>query len=322
MISLLQPAPAILFVFNRPHLTERSLAGLARNTIATATPLYIISDGPRGRADRRAVDAVRKIARAEVLAQRFANVTLIEAEENNGLRRAIINGVDLVMRQHGEAIVLEDDLVAAPDFLYYMNACLRYYQRDTKIGSISGYSPLKSLPVGVKGDVYALPRNGSHGWATWSDRWGAVDWTLKGYDTFRTDRAARRRFDRAGSDRSRRLDREVAGRANSWSIRFGFWQDQAEKLTVYPRDNRIINLGGDGSGVHGAKGFKFNTMELEDPKPFKLAPVREDQRVVDAAARLYGGGPARRFVRRLAAEAGSIRARFGAPLHRSEAGFY
>lgn len=301
MTAATDPAPIALFAYNRPEHTARTIEALAGNPLARLSPLYIFSDAPRGAADRLAVERVRSLLDQEARRGRFAAVTVAHAPRNNGLARSLVEGVTAVIDQHGCAIVMEDDLVCAPDFLAFINACLTYYAGDTTIGSIAGYSPLRALPPGITADVYALPRNGSHGWATWADRWNAVDWTVPGYGEFKDDRGARRRFDRAGADRARRLDREIKGTAQSWSIRFGYWQFAAGRLTVYPRDNRILNIGGDGSGVHGARGFPFNVDLADRPRPFKLTPVEEDPRIVRAAARLYGGGRARRLARELAA---------------------
>jgi len=102
--------------------------------------------------------------------------------------------------------------------------------------------------------------------------------------------------------------------AASWSIRFGFHLFREGQLTVYPRENRILNIGGDGSGVHGARGFPFNTALCDGARPVTPGPVREDPRIVRAAARLYGGpDPLRRAARRLAAEAASLAALLRAP---------
>ncbi len=301
MTATTDPAPVALFAYNRPEHTARTIEALAANPLARLTRLYIFSDAPRGAADRLPVERVRRLLDEEARRDRFAAIDLVQAPRNKGLARSLVEGVSAVINRHGRVIVMEDDLVSAPDFLTFMNACLNYYAADATIGSIAGYSPLHTLPPGIAADVYALPRNSSHGWATWADRWNAVDWAVPGYDEFKDDRAARSRFDRAGIDRARRLDREMQGTAQSWSIRFGFWQFAAGRLTIYPRDNRILNIGGDGSGVHGTRGFPFNVDLADRPRPFKLAPVGEDPRIVRAAARLYGGGRARRLARQAAA---------------------
>lgn len=294
-MSAATPAPAVLFVYNRPAHTARTLDALAGNTLAPCTALTIFSDGPRTADDRPQVEAVRALVAQEARRRRFAAVEVHCASANKGLKRAVIAGVSQVLAAHDRVIVLEDDLLAAPDFLAFVNACLTRYRDDPTIGSISGYGPLARLPAGASGDVYVLPRSGSHGWATWADRWQAVDWTLPGYAAFRADRRRRRAFARAGADRTRRLEREMAGEANSWSIRFGFSLFERDLLTIYPRDNRILNIGGDGSGVHDARGFAFNTALAPRPRPFTLTPLSEDPRIVRAAARLYGGGPVRQL---------------------------
>ena len=295
-----EPAPVVLFAHKRPRYTRRTLEGLAANTMASATPLFIMSEGARARHERFAVERVRELARSEVNAQRFAAVTLIESSAERSFAEVVVEGVSWLTGEFGKAIVLEDDHLAAPDFLYFMNACLRHYELDTTIGSVCGYSPLRTLPPGVAGDVYALPRTGALGWATWDDRWREVDWNLAAYDTFRQDAEARMRFDRAGADSSRRLDREVSGGAISWSIRFGFWQFLTGRLTIHPRDNRVVSLSGRGRWGEGY-GFPDNTSLEGRARPFKLHPVREDPRVTSAVKRLYSACPARRFARQLSA---------------------
>ena len=295
-----EPAPVVLFVRNRPRHTWRTLEALAANTMASGTPLFIVSEPARVRRERYAVERVRELARTEVSAQRFAAVTLIESSADRGLAEAVVEGVNWLTGEYGKAIVLEGDHLAAPDFLYFMNACLRHYELDATIGSVCGYSPLRALPPGVAGDVYALPRTGTLGWATWDDRWREVDWNLAAYDTFRQDEEARTRFDRAGADNSRRLDREMSGRSVSWSTRFGFWQFLTGRMTIHPRDNRIISIGGRGRWGEG-HGFPANTALADRARPFKLHPVREDPRVTGAVKRLYTACPARRFARQVSA---------------------
>lgn len=292
-------APVALFVYNRPDHTRRTLEALARNLGAAESTLWVFSDGPRTEAAREKVEAVRAVIRGLPAAGLFGKVIIREATENRGLRRSIVAGVSEVMAAHGRAIVLEDDLLTAPDFLAFMNDCLDFYETAGDVGSIAGYSPLKTLPAAYRHDVFAVPRSSSHGWATWADRWERVDWSASRFAEFWRDRRLRRAFDACGADRSDRLRREVERGAESWSVIFGFSLFMAGQNTIAPAVTRIRNIGMDGSGVHSFKGVIANEALPAEPTPYVLAPVKPDEAIMRAYRRLNSGGPASRLARYL-----------------------
>ena len=51
----------------------------------------------------------------------FKSVHIIEAEKNKGLAKSVIIGVTEIINKRGKVIVVEDDLIAAPQFLSFMN---------------------------------------------------------------------------------------------------------------------------------------------------------------------------------------------------------
>lgn len=282
-------APIALFGYNRPDHMRQTLDHLAGADGAADSSLWIFCDGPKPGADLAQVQAVRMLAQDPVWAGRFASVEVRISEANKGLARSIIGGVSTVMDSAGRAIVVEDDLLVAPDFLRYMNDCLDFYQDDPKVGSITGFSPLSEAPAGYAHDVMAIPRNCSHGWATWADRWRQVDWDAAGAARLSQDRALRRRFNVAGNDRLGRLVRQLEGRIDSWSIRFGLWQSLAGMHTIYPVHNRVSNIGFDGSGVHTRQGEDVNAGALIEPRAYRLEHVAEDPAILRQVARIYSG---------------------------------
>lgn len=290
-------APVALFVYNRPDHTHRTVEALAANLGAKETTLWVFSDGPKSEAAKEKVEAVRAFVRTLPGAGLFGNVVLSEAPENRGLRRSIVTGVSEVMAASGRAIVLEDDLVTAPDFIAFMSDCLDFYEADPSVGSIAGYCPLKAPPPGYRHSIYAVPRSSSHGWATWKNRWDAVDWSASRFPEFWKDRALRRAFDACGSDRTDRLRREVERGAESWSVIFGFSLLLHGQNTIVPTVTRIRNIGDDGSGVHSFHGASMNDELPLQPTPYILEHVEPDPRVVDAYRRLYSGGLATRTAR-------------------------
>ena len=129
----------IVFAFNRLEAFKNTINSLLQNTESADSDLFVFVDGPRkqkvGEADK--VAAVQEYVRQ---IKGFKSVTYTFAEVNNGLGPSIIKGVTQVINQYGSAIVLEDDLLAADNFLEFMNDCLDFYEKNDKIWSIGGMS--------------------------------------------------------------------------------------------------------------------------------------------------------------------------------------
>lgn len=238
-------APVALFVYNRPWHTRLTIEALLTNAEALETPLYIFSDASRDVAASKAVEDVRLFLR-EITG--FKSVSIIERETSFGLARSIIDGVSQVCGEHGRVIVLEDDLVTSPYFLKYMNEGLEKYQSEQRVISIHGYVyPVEqALP-----ETFFLKGADCWGWATWKRGWDLFD-----PDGQRLlDELKRRKltceFDFDGSyPYTRMLQNQIAGKNDSWAIRWyasAFLQD---KLTLYPGRSLVHNIGTDNSGTH------------------------------------------------------------------------
>lgn len=249
-------APIVLFTYNRPSHTKRTLEALSTCDGAQDSPLYIYSDGAKGSADQVSVNAVRNLLHT---VSGFSSVSVIERDHNVGLASNIINGVSDVMAKHGVAIVLEDDIVPEKGFISYMNSALAYY-KDMPVWSIAAYSPLKKLPIEYDYSTYMILRNCSWGWATWADRWNMVDWKLKDYADFKKDSELQREFNLSGgTDLTPMLKKYHSGKIHSWSIRFCYAGFKAAMPTVYPIQSIVSNDGADGSGSNMKQSDKYNT---------------------------------------------------------------
>lgn len=283
------PATIVLFVYNRPEHTRQTVEALARNLLAKESELWIFSDAAKDLDSADRVAAVRAYVNSLAARNWFSNVHVLEAEQNRGLAKSVITGVTQVIDMFGSAIVMEDDLVTAPDFLTFMNACLEFYRDNDKIGSISGYSAPVKIPEDYKDSVYIISRSCSYGWATWADRWQQVDWDVSDFKEFKKDIKARNRFDECGSDRYNRLRRQIESNINSWSVRFGYWQFRHGANTVYPVVSRVRNIGTDGSGVHDSTGAIYNNVIPDSPVPFILSIPEPDKRIIRQTKKIYSG---------------------------------
>jgi Glycosyl transferase family 2 len=281
----METAPIILFVYNRLDTLAGTVRSLQRNSLAAESELFIFSDHPRSEKDATAVAAVRKYIRTIT---GFRRVCISEAPQNMGLARSVINGVSEVINRYGTAIVVEDDLVCSTNFLSFMNQALKYYRNDTRIFSVGGYTkPMKQLE---RQAVYFTLRASSWGWGTWKDRWNAIDWTAADYASFSKDRAARRRFNRMGSDMSRMLDRQMNRTINSWAILWCYHQFKTGQLTVFPAVSKICNEGFSAAATHTKdKWSRFRTVpDQSGEDEFRFTDrVQMDRKIVRRFTRTY-----------------------------------
>jgi len=240
-------APVVIFTYKRLDTLKKAIDSLLQCSLVKDTDVYIYSDGAKHSGDIPLVNDVRSYLRGLT---GFKSKELIFAGSNNGLANSIINGVSDVLTKHSKVIVLEDDLILTPNFLLFMNAALNRYEASQRVFSISGYSFNLPVPPGFTDDAYFLNRGWSWGWATWRDRWEGVDWQVKNYDSFKNSPAAKRAFNRGGSDLAAMLEKQMTNKVDSWAIRWSFHQFNIQGLTLCPVYSKVLNVGFDELATH------------------------------------------------------------------------
>jgi hypothetical protein len=246
----MKTAPIVLFVYNRPVHTRRTVESLQKNALAQESELVVYSDAPKTQEVAEAVSEVRHYLNTIT---GFRSVSIVERDRNWGLAGSVIDGVTSVINERGQIIVLEDDLVTSPRFLTYMNAALHHYESDPKAFSITAYNlPEKTMaiPIDYQWDTYASVRCCSWGWGTWIDRWKRVEWGMDYYETFMRDRGAQESFNRGGTDLTQMLKMQHEQRIDSWAIRFGYAHYANNMHCIYPVKTLVMNIGLDHSGMH------------------------------------------------------------------------
>lgn len=292
-------APVLLFVYNRPQHTRRVLEALASNPGAEKSELIIYCDAARRPEDEEAVKAVRSIIRSR---QWCGSVTIVEQERNLGLAKSVILGVSEVVNRFGKVIVLEDDLILSPQFLQYMNSALTLYQDDPRVMHVAGYM----FPVQGQGlpDTFFLRLATCWGWATWRDAW----------DKFNPDgNALRDQIHQKGLVRSFNLDGaanydrmlcdQIAGRNNSWAIRWYASMLLNNGFGLHPRFSLVQNGGFDGTGEHCTELRDFDTDLATAPLEVRLIAAEEYELARKAIRHFYQqkGRFTKKVGRRLAA---------------------
>ena len=291
------PAPVALFAYTRLHHLRTTVASLRANPEAMRTHLTVFCDAAKKAELSANVDAVRVFADT---IEGFASVTVVKRERNFGLAASIIDGVNRLTEAHGRVIVIEDDLLLSPHFLRYMNAALDLYADEGRVASVHGYC----YPVGqAMPETFFLRGADCWGWATWKRAWSH----------FRADGAAlladlERRglmheFDYDGRyGFTRMLRDQIAGRNDSWAIRWHASCYLDGLLTLYPGRSLVHNIGNDASGTHCDERTDYAQTVAADPVHVERQPVEVSATARSAFVEFFRvgrPGPAARLARAL-----------------------
>jgi len=271
--KLMSIAPITLFVYNRLEHTKKTVGALRENNLAKESELFVFSDGWKNEESRPKVEEVRDYLKT---IDGFKKVEMIEKEKNYGLAESIIAGVTDIVNKFGKVIVLEDDLVTSPYFLEYMNKALDLYQNDAEVVSIHGYTyPIKNtakLP-----ETFFIKGADCWGWATWKRGWDLFE--RDGQKLLREleEKNLTKEFDFSDSyPYTNMLRGQIAGKNNSWAIRWYASAFLNNKLTLYPGKSLIKNIGMDESGRHSGKTDVYDTEVATNPMNLKKLDIKED----------------------------------------------
>jgi hypothetical protein len=290
-------APIALFVYNRPEHTSRTVESLRENGLAKDSDLFVFADGAR---EEAAVALVKQVGRFVRGIKGFQSVTIIERERNFGLSGSIVSGVTQLCDQYGRAIVVEDDVVTAPDFLPFMNRALDRYADEPGIFSVSSFNYPMTAPESYPYDVFFSYRFPCWGWGTWKDRWEKADWSVGDYPEFMADPERQKRFDRGGEDLTWMLTLKMEGRIDGcWDVVWGYTHSKHDAVAMLPVSSKAYNIGLDGSGAHCARApFRQTALNLGNSSDYRFPDlVALDPYFVAMIQRLHRPSIARKFVR-------------------------
>ncbi|MCD6067577.1 MAG: glycosyltransferase family 2 protein [Bacteroidetes bacterium] len=278
-------APIILFVYNRPEHTLRTLESLEANSLSADSDLYIFADGPKRPEDKDLCEQIRRTREVIHSKKWCRNVHVTESTVNKGLSVSVVEGVSAVIGKQGTAIVLEDDHVTSPYFLQFMNDALLAYRDEQEVACISGYIyPVKGkLP-----ETFFLKGADCWGWATWKDRW----------DLYRSDgqqlleelekKELNPAFDFDNTyPYTQMLRDQIAGKNDSWAIRWYAAAFLAGKYCLYPGVSLVKNIGTDGSGIHSGFSDRHDVQLSQKKIRVEKIPVKEDRNAKESVKKYF-----------------------------------
>lgn len=258
-------APVVIFTYNRPWHTQQTLEALQKNQLANESELFIYSDAPKNNDDVENVISVRKYIKT---LDGFKKIKIIERDENLGLANSIIDGVTEVVNEYGSIIVLEDDLLTSPYFLYFMNKNLTLYKNNDKVGSVTGYIPyIRNLP-----DLFFLKFGASLGWGTWKRVWNSIEFDSEKLLSRFDSKKKIKDFNMDGSyNFYKMLNFQNDKKIDSWAIRFVASQFLQGLIHLRVGKSLIKHIGSD-SGTH----CNTDTRSNEEDGIISYIPIKDD----------------------------------------------
>ena len=275
-------APIAFFCYNRPDKVRIALEALRANILASESKLFVFSDGPK---DDKSADGVRKLREYLYSVDGFASVEVIERERNYGCAGNIINGITQVVNEFGRIIIMEDDVLACPFFLRYVNEGLEIYKDDENVSSIGGflrrYKNAGQLPQSF------FMYDGIWGWGTWQRAWKDYEYDaaklLAKINSMGIENEFNMNFEPKFHIWTEMLKAVAEGRLDTWDVQWRAVNFIHGRLSLSPCMTLTKNIGIDGSGTHGVvnKVDRLNGKFPETFESLKRVPVEFNQYAYD-----------------------------------------
>jgi hypothetical protein len=262
----------VLFVYNRPDHTAKTIQALQQNRLAADSELFIYADAAKNDAAQEQVDEVRELISNT---SGFKKVTVIKQEKNIGLANSIISGVTEIVNKYGKIIVLEDDIVTSIYFLQFMNESLGFYRNNNLIHSVSGCNYPTELEK-LNQETYFLRIPLCWGWATWKDRWDHFDKNLEEVMSTPKDIVEYMNFNNTHDYFSQAI-RNYKGDLNTWFIFWYLLSAKNKTLTLFPKKTLVNNIGHDGSGENCGDSGHYSQDIVDEKVTIENIVIKENE---------------------------------------------
>lgn len=268
-------SPIVLFVYNRPSHTERTLKALSQNDLASESDLFIFADGPRVNSSEEQLDKITEVRRVIRKVQWCGTVHIIESDINKGLADSILDGVTKVVNEYGKVIVLEDDIYTSKGFLRYMNDALTMYENDEQVMQVSGY--IYPHKYEIKETTCFLRIMSCWGWGTWKRAWKYYNHDVEKHISKYSNKELIKKFNIEGHAR---FYNQLVANANkdlyTWAVRwYASWLD-CGGYTLFPTISLVQNLGFDKTGENCMDDKNYFEVRLTDRLDIKKRSIEEN----------------------------------------------
>ena len=153
--------------------------------------------------------------------------------------------VDWVCKHEEAWITLEEDVVPTPAFFSFCDQMIDYYRDNNRVWYVSGDNFFNLNPSGY--DYIFSSYHWMFGWATWRDRWLAVDWENLRIEEMIAQGVHNHLYKTKSQAESRKRQvrelKDFLERTKCWDYIFGIVCDQNNSVGVFPKFHLITNIG-------------------------------------------------------------------------------
>lgn len=253
--------PVIIILYNRPKHTEKLFNSIINAKNYNRFNFYVFCDGAKNQNDIEKINEIKTIVKSF---KKKINIKTFYRKKNIGLILNITNSINSVLSKNNFAIILEDDLVLHKNFFNFMDVSLEKYKKNDNVFQISGYSyPIKNYNK----KHYFLSLSSCWGWAITARNWKNFAKFLNNkkllmfyYLKIKKNSSIKNSFNYGNSyNYFSMLKKFFNNKVNSWGIIFYLYLFVENKLTLFPNNSLVRNIGFDGSGNHKSKNNLFNS---------------------------------------------------------------
>lgn len=258
-------SPILFLIFNRADTTRQVFDEIRR---AQPPRLYVAADGPR--ADRPGEKELCEKTRAVVKAVDWpCEVKTLFRDENLGCGKAVSQALTWFFENEPEGIVIEDDIVAHPDFFRYCDELLEKYRDDERVQLIAGRNAFYKPFADAKSSYYMSSFFHIWGWASWRRVWQTYEFdAAKLSKEELLDKMASRLPERSLPYWERVIDMMQAHQCDTWDYQLYFNQILNDRYSIIPFVNMTRNIGfGEGATHTTASNRRDANHQAHSPYP-------------------------------------------------------
>lgn len=293
-------APVAVYTYTRCEHLIKTIEALRLNHLASATVLYVVSDGANAPEHESSVSRIRDYV--DDLTG-FREVIRVYRDNNYGLRRSLPEAEKMILSDHGRVISMEDDNITSANYLDFMNAGLQFFEEDDTVYSICGYCP----PVGpsqrsINGDFWRYAWNMSWGYGIWKAKYDRFHPLRNRYPDMRKNGLLAKQNRAGGLYVSDSLKRDHAGLKYFPDAVLCTEMFAANMQSIIPTVSKVHNTGQDGSGQSTLQTTNKYDVVLDtgEQRVFDLTNESPEADLYrDGARSFYNGSLLTRFARSL-----------------------
>jgi len=233
--------PILFLIFNRPDVTKKVFEQIK---MAKPPKLYVAADGARSEEEKLLCEETRSIIN-EI--DWDCELKTLFREENLGCKENVSSAIDWFFENEEMGIILEDDLMAHPDFFRFCSDLLEYYKDDERVWAITGTNLIEQTDMAGDYSYLFSGYGGCWGWASWRRAWKHFDKDLKLWPEVRDSQLLRWVYTEDYKynywyDICESIYNNTAP-FNSWAYPWAFTRRINSGLTIVPAKNLVSNIG-------------------------------------------------------------------------------